>query len=85
MTKKTLGYVELEGADLNPRWPEPDLGPGQREAERQELYKVFFDVDGKEYTYTTQDVERFTPYEVGSRWALTVNVAGSIREIEPTD
>lgn len=75
--------VALEGDDLSPRWPALNLRAGQREGERQEKYQVLFDADGKDYTYTTSDVERFTRCKVGSRWTLKVNALGGIAQIDP--
>jgi ribosomal protein L40E len=65
--------VVLSGNDMNPRWPNPNLGSRERERERQESYQVVFDTPKGEYTYTTSDLDRFLPCQVGSRWTLRVN------------
>lgn len=77
--------VQLEGDDLNPGWPASRLGANQREGERDESYRCIFDADGKDYTYKTGDLQRFTRCEIGSRWTMKVNTFNAVTSIEPAD
>jgi ribosomal protein L40E len=83
MEWQQVDALVLEGADLNPRWPEPQLATDRRAGERAEKYEITFDADGKQYVYTTRDSELFGRCEVGSRWILKVNQLGSVAAIEP--
>jgi hypothetical protein len=74
----------LSGKDLNPRWPEPQLGANQRAGEREEVYEIVFDNDGKKYTYQTRDAAEFAQCQIGSRWILKVNTFGQVNSIQPT-
>jgi len=83
MEWQRVDALVLQGADLNPRWPEPRLATDQRAGERAEKYEITFDADGKTYTYTTRDSDLFSRCEIGSRWILKVNQLGSVTAIEP--
>ena len=83
MEWQRVDALVLEGADLNPRWPQPQLATDQRAGERAEKYEITFDADGKTYTYTTGDSNLFSRCEIGSRWILKVNQLGSVTAIEP--
>jgi len=39
--------IKLSGSDLNPRWPETRLNTGQRAGNRQEVYEIIFNNDGR--------------------------------------
>jgi len=75
--------VVLRGEDLNPRWPALNLGAGQREGERDEAYEVVFRTETRTYTYQTDDVIKFSQYEIGSRWLLKVNSFGGAHPVGP--
>ena len=80
---QTVDTASLSGNDLNPRWPAPTLGAGQRAGERKETYQIVFDNDGKKYTYNPGDAAAFAQYPVGSRWTLKVNTFGAVSDIQP--
>jgi ribosomal protein L40E len=80
---KAIEPVKLTGTDMNPRWPEVQLNADQREGQRQESYKIIFDADGRDYTYSTGDAAEFAKCQVGSRWILKVNTFGVVNAIEP--
>jgi len=73
----------LNGNDLIPRWPSPNLGEAQREGRRVERYQVVFDADGKTYTFATTDPDQFARFLIGSRWMLEVNQLNSVVSVEP--
>jgi hypothetical protein len=75
--------VTLSGADPNPRWPDLQLGPDQREGTPDEAYQIVFDTDGDTYTYQTSDSAEFSQYAIGSRWVLKVNKLNQLTSIEP--
>lgn len=78
-----IDVLTLEGVGFNPRWPTPQLRSGQRAGEQEETYECVFDVDGKSYTYRTDEFEEFSRCEIGSRWSLKVNTFNSVVAIEP--
>ena len=80
---KEVDESTLSGHDLNPRWPNPSLGPKQREGKRRETYSVVFDTEERTYTYRTSNVDRFVRCEIGSRWILQVNAFNAVTSIEP--
>jgi hypothetical protein len=80
---RAVDVVTLSGSDLDPRWPDARLAANQREGEREEVYKVVFVAEDRTYTHAVGDVEDLRQYQVGSRWALTVNKLGGIRSIKP--
>jgi ribosomal protein L40E len=80
---QTVDTAKLSGSDLNPRWPEPQLNAGQRAGERQEVYEIIFNNDGKKYTYQTGDAAEYAKFAVGSRWTLKVNTFGSVNDVQP--
>lgn len=81
---QTVDGPTLTGNDLNPRWPEANLmGLNQREAGREESYKIVFEADGKAYTYTTSDFNEFQRFQPGSRWTLKVNSFDVVTSVEP--
>jgi ribosomal protein L40E len=80
---KAANEVTSEGSDLDPRWPDPDLGVNRREAERKEVYRVRFDTEQGTYTYSTSDVNNFLRFTIGSRWTLKVSPMGGVSPIGP--
>ncbi len=75
--------VSQSGNDLTPFWPEPQLGIDQRLGPEQEQFEIIFDSDGERYTYTTNSVDQFTHFEIGSEWILQVNQLGGVVSVEP--
>lgn len=70
-----------QGTDLNPVWPAVRLASGQKEGERTEVYKVIFNVEGKQYTYTAENATDFARFTPGSRWNFKVNAFGDISDL----
>ena len=79
---REVDRVEAEGSDLSPRWPEARLSSGQREGDREEVYKVTFLANDRSYTLTTGDLGQFQQCTIGSRWKLTVR-GTSVVELSP--
>ncbi len=73
------------GTDLDPYWPTINLTADQREGERSEDYAISFDSDGKDYTYTTTDLDLFIQAAPGTQWILNVNQLGGVQSIEPAN
>ena len=70
------------GSDLNPHWPELQLGSGQREGNRGEQYQITFLSNDKTYDYSTPDVDLFKRFVPDSKWKLHVNKLGSVTNVE---
>lgn len=79
----TVDEAVARGDDLAPQWPTFSLQAGQREGQRQENYVVLFDVDGKNYRYTTNDPQEFLAFTPGSQWTLKVNALGGVQSASP--
>jgi len=80
---RVIDTEELEGNDFSPRWPALSLTGDQREGERAETYKITFDTENGQYTFTTRDPALFTQTQVGSRWILEVNSFNAVTNIRP--
>ncbi len=78
-----VDQVTLEGQDLQPVFPSPQIASGQRLGEIREKYTIQFATTEKEYLYTTQDESLFQQAQIGSRWTLKINAFGDIVSIEP--
>ncbi|MEJ2750873.1 MAG: zinc ribbon domain-containing protein, partial [Anaerolineae bacterium] len=61
-----VDVATMTGTDFTPLWPQPQLAGNQRLGEQDEQYEVIFQGDGKQYTYTTSSLDRFTQFTVGS-------------------
>jgi ribosomal protein L40E len=76
--------VSLDGNDFNPRWPDiPVLRTDQREGARGETYKITFNTEQGQYTYTTHKEAEFNKYQIGSHWILKVNTFNVVSGTEP--
>ena len=64
-----------------PYWPESNLTRDQREGNRQEVYTIYFDSDGTNYTYNADDQSEFEQYQPDSDWILKVNTFGNVNEV----
>ncbi|MFO7662861.1 MAG: hypothetical protein R6X18_09735, partial [Chloroflexota bacterium] len=82
---RPVGVLEESGANLNPFWPETRLSSGEEMGERQEIYEIHFNVDGRPYTYQTRDLNQFSRFTPGSNWELEINGFGDIVAVEPAD
>ena len=77
--------IIADGDDFAPQWPEAKLSSGQRQGSQEENYQVLFDADGADYTYSTNDFQKYTLYKVGSRWILKVNTFNIVTDIESAE
>jgi DNA-directed RNA polymerase subunit RPC12/RpoP len=75
--------VALSGNDLNPEWPDPRLNSYQREGESEETYKITFNTEDGQYTFTTSKADLFAQAQIGSRWILQVNTFNAVTSIAP--
>ncbi len=78
-----IEMVTERGTNLTPFWPQPQLMTGQRLGAEQEQFEIVFESDGERYTYTTDSLDQFAQFEVGSEWVLQVNQLGSVVSVEP--
>ncbi len=77
--------VSASGSDLDPYWPSVNLATDQREGDRSEDYVINFDTDGKDYSYSTSNLDLFIQAKPGSQWILNVNQLGGVQSIEPAN
>ena len=82
MQLQPVDQLTLTGTDLNPQWPVPRLETGQQEGEREESYRIIFSADGEQFTYTTNDPEKYQGFVPGSKWQLKVNQLGGVTQVE---
>lgn len=80
---REFDLVSLTGDDFEPQWPNPSLSQDQRVGESTEQYEVYFNADGRTYTYRPDDFFEFTQFEEGGRWILQVNALGNVLSVEP--
>jgi DNA-directed RNA polymerase subunit RPC12/RpoP len=78
-----VNQTSAAGVDLQPYWPDLSLTSVQRQGDGHETYSVFFNADGKRYTYSPGDAGEFSQYQPGSEWTLQVNAFGSVTSVEP--
>lgn len=79
---QVIDQVQIQGDDLNPRWPELNLSTGQRQGNSQEIYKVEFVTNNGSYTYTTSNPDEFSQFALGSEWILVLNGFNQIVGLE---
>jgi hypothetical protein len=77
-----VGRVEGRGTSLPVVWPVPQLTTGQKQGEGQVNFSVFFDADGKKYTYGVEEEDDWTAFLPGSEWNLAVNALGGVVSVE---
>ena len=82
MQLQPVDTMVLGGSDLNPVWPAIKLLADQQEGEHQESYRVVFRADGENFTYSTNDVEEYKKFILGSNWTLKVNPLGGVTDVE---
>ena len=70
-----------QASDDNPQWPVINLQGGQQEGNHYEEYQVTFDADGQTYSYTPADMAEYSQFDNGSKWVLSINTFGEIKEI----
>lgn len=71
----------VSGNDYAPYWPRLSLGPEEREGDRNETYRIIFDRDGEDITYTTSQESLYQQMEINSRWILSINTFGSVTDL----
>ena len=82
---RAIEEVSLQGSDLNPAWPDPQLTGDQRLGEQSEGYSAVFNTGSKTYTYTTSSYNEFSQFQSGSKWKLDINALNKIKSIEPAN
>ncbi|MCP5094714.1 MAG: hypothetical protein GY943_04090 [Chloroflexi bacterium] len=82
---QVVDQVSVRGQDFAPQWPSPQLNASEREGERDEVYEVIFDTDGRSYTYQVDAINEFQRFDIGSRWLLEVNTFNAIRSVSPAN
>lgn len=82
MDWEVFDTVTASGTDLNPSWPQTSLSSDQRQGEPSEEYVVTFESDGETYTYTVDDEDEYSRFEIGSSWNLSINAIGGISSVE---
>ena len=78
-----MDQAVAKGSNMNPAWPAVNLTAGEREGQRQESYKVFFDTKNGVKEYTTSDGNLFRQFQPGSTWTLEINPLGVIVSVRP--
>jgi ribosomal protein L40E len=77
--------LKAQGSGMNVYWPDLNLDSRQREGDRSERFTLYFETDGKQYSYQTNDMNLYQQAQPGSRWKITVNGFGSITSLESAD
>jgi DNA-directed RNA polymerase subunit RPC12/RpoP len=80
---QVIDTVQLQGTDLNPRWPDVNLSRSQRTGDPSETYQIIFQTEKDSYTYITSDEQLFMQCSPGSEWTLVINALGQLVSIEP--
>ena len=76
--------VPASGTDTDVKWPDPQIGPHEREAGRSETFKVVFaSKEGKAREWTPKDEGDFRRFSVDSKWTLEVDRLGVIHSVNP--
>jgi hypothetical protein len=75
MTGETL---KAEGRDYNPYWPQVQLTSDEREGERTERYRVYFETDEGVKEYSTSNESLFMQFQPGTTWTLEYNAFGAV-------
>lgn len=83
MDWQVVDEVSTSGSDFTPTWPTLQLATDQREGEREEVYEVIFDTDGRSYTYRPGSADELQQFDIGSRWILEINTFNNVRSVEP--
>ncbi|HEY60489.1 MAG TPA: hypothetical protein G4N92_07400 [Anaerolineae bacterium] len=79
----TYDTIQLQGDSLSIQSPVSQLIDNQREGKQVERYKIMFDTDEGSKTFNMDDYALFSQCRIGSRWVLTLDGFGKIKEIEP--
>ena len=82
MEWQNVEQARLEGSDLSPEWAEPSIASDQRLGEEEVTYTVIFRTPDETYTYTTDSLEQFRQFQIGSEWILNLNALGGIVSVE---
>lgn len=82
---QVVDTIQLQGSDMNPRWPEVNLSRNQRTGEQEESYTIVFQTDKGNYSFTTTDEQLFMQCTPGSEWTLMINALNQLISIEPSN
>ncbi|MCB0194384.1 MAG: zinc ribbon domain-containing protein [Anaerolineae bacterium] len=82
---RPIDEAEIQGNDFSPRWPALSLAAGQREAGRDETYRVHFRTEEGNFTYTVRDPTAFSRFQSGTRWILEVNTFNNVTAVTPAN
>ncbi|RPH57377.1 MAG: hypothetical protein EHM81_11670 [Chloroflexi bacterium] len=80
---QAVDQVEAQGKDMQPRWPQVQIGSGEREGKRAATYMVWFQTDDGIKEFNTDDEQLFSTLEPGTRWSLEIDAFGNIVNIQP--
>jgi hypothetical protein len=70
--------LKAEGRDYNPYWPQVQLTSDQREGERAERYRIYFDTEEGVKEYSTSNESLFMQLQPGTTWTLEYNAFGAV-------
>lgn len=79
---QTIQTFTLDGHDLNPFYADPQVSSGQRLGDATITFTVYFFGDGREYTYSANDLAEFQQFVIGSSWTLHLNALGIVVSVE---
>jgi membrane protease subunit (stomatin/prohibitin family) len=82
MEWKTVQTYTLDGSDLFPVYPSPDLSSGQRLGSASEDLIVYFDTENGPKTYSPDSVSEFQQFAVGTVWTMKLNGVGAILSVD---
>jgi len=78
----TIQTYTLDGHDFSPQYSQPSISGNQRVGDESLTLTVYFTSEGKEYTYTPDDLSEFQQFDIGSTWTLHMNALGSVVSVE---
>ena len=75
---QTIHTYVLDGNDLFPVYPDPDVAIGQRLASQSEELTVYFDSEKGGIEYSPGNVTKFQLFQIGSTWTIKLNALGGV-------
>jgi hypothetical protein len=79
---ETIQTYTLDGYNLNPLYEQPSITSNQRLGDAEEEFTVTFSSEDGPKTYSPDSVSEFQQFQIGSTWALTLNLAGGVISAE---